>query len=229
LWLALVLADLAAFAVAVPAYARQLGTVCLVLAPALLLVAPAPAGAQATDPRSVFTTLVTAVNAHNVDAALALFADTATVRIVPAPPPPERELYTGRQEIRTWLEGQVAQNIRVESRSLQVEGDRVTDQTQVYENVFRMLGLDFIETTTVVVVSGGRVTSFTSTQTPASLARLQAALARPPSGPTQLPRTGVAAPAAPAAGLAALLLLGGAAGCARRSLSLLDPTRRRVR
>src|SRR5688500_11041798 len=75
------------------------------------IAAPPSAAAPASDPVAVFDAFNAAVNAHDVDAALAFFADDAVARLPEQPP---LGVHRGKDEIRTWLETDVNDNIHVE-------------------------------------------------------------------------------------------------------------------
>ena len=53
------------------------------------------------EPEQVVHELDEVWNSHDAEAALAYFADDAIVTLSPAPPPPLRESYAGRDEIRS--------------------------------------------------------------------------------------------------------------------------------
>jgi ketosteroid isomerase-like protein len=161
-----------------------------VTALALLVMLPVGAGAQSADPGSVAAALAAAVNAGNVDVALALFADDGVVTLLPPASPTAKHVYTGKAEIRAWLQTLRDQRFQVQEGTPQVSGERLRSLDRISEDGLRMLGVAPLETTKEVVVRGGKITAFSSTLTPASLARLQAAVARAQSAPTQLPRTG---------------------------------------
>ena len=78
---------------------------------------------QEIDPAAVAIASVDTISAGDVDASLATFADDAVVNILlPGAP----ETYTGKEEIRAWLESLAAQHWEGEVEILQVEGDTVT-------------------------------------------------------------------------------------------------------
>jgi LPXTG-motif cell wall-anchored protein len=171
----------------------------------LLLAAPTRASAQGTDPGSVVAAFDAALNAGNVEATLALFADDAVVRTQSA-------TYTGRQQLRGLFTELVGDHFQFESSNSRVVGDTETHAAKVSRDAWRRLGIAPLDATAEVVVQSGKIRSFTVTYTPESLARLQAAQARaaapPAQVPSALPRTGdVLSPVPPllAGGSASLL------------------------
>lgn len=141
----------------------------------VLLAIPVALYAQDTDPAAVAKALANAVNAGDVEAALALFADDAVVDTgSPASP------YTGKEEIRAWLEGMVATNFQIEIEILQVEGDTVTERDKFSDDDLRNLGIAPLEGISKITVQDGKITALIFTFTDESLAKLQAAMAALP-------------------------------------------------
>lgn len=151
--------------------------VVLVLAATLAL--PVAAHAQEGDPTAVFSELADALNAGDVDVAMELVADDAVLTFVPdvAGTGP----ITGREQIRAWYEGLVAQNLRAEPSNVQVEGDRVTFSNKVWMNDFEALGIAPVEYTGEGVVQEGKIKSYAETMTDESLAEFEAAMAALPA------------------------------------------------
>lgn len=84
-----------------------------------------PAAQEPLDPAAVTDAYTTAINAHDVEAALSYVADDA-VYTRPA------GTFEGKEQIRGFIEGLVAQNVRVELiGERQVEGELVRWMSQV--------------------------------------------------------------------------------------------------
>jgi acetyl esterase/lipase len=143
-------------------FGRVLG-LCLLVAAIIPL-----AGCQAK-PDEVATRLAEAVNAQNLDAALALFAEDAVVNS--ASPEP----FTGKAEIQGWLEGMFADNFKLKAEILQVEGDTVLEQDVVRMDSLRDLGIASLEGTSNIVVQGGKIAALNFVFTEESLAELEVA------------------------------------------------------
>ena len=114
-------------------------------------------------------------NADDIDRAMEFFADDAVVKQIPPPPPPDPGVYTGKPQIRAWMEPQL-QQFHVTSRNRQVHGDTVTWEATVSGDMFRQMGIDCFEVTAEARVQGGKITSLTLTQTPESHSKFQAAM-----------------------------------------------------
>jgi ketosteroid isomerase-like protein len=128
------------------------------------------ARAQATDPETIFNQFHVAVNAHDVDAALAFFADDAVVQFPNQPPP---NVFRGKAEIRTWLQGDADQHIQVTTEQFNVSGDKLTWIAKVVTDDVRALGIT-IEGPAEAVLEGGKFKSFAFTLSDATLAKVLA-------------------------------------------------------
>jgi hypothetical protein len=132
---------------------------------------------QETDPAAVVIASVDTINAGDVDASLATFADDAVVDILlPGAP----ETYTGQEQIRAWLESLAAGHWEGEVEILHVEGDTVATRLTDSMDHTRALGVAPLVATDVYVVQEGKITSYTWTPTQESAAKLQAAMGSPP-------------------------------------------------
>jgi ketosteroid isomerase-like protein len=149
---------------------------------AAVLTSTGAAYAQVTDPVSVFNAFNAAVNAHDVEAALAFFADDAVVQFPNQPPP---NVYRGKPEIHDWLQADAAQHIQVRTENVQGIGDTVTCIGKIDIDALRPLGIT-LEGPAEAVVQGGKITSFTFTLSQDTLTKLQAIAAQPQG----LPQTG---------------------------------------
>ena len=116
---------------------------------------------------AVFDAFNAAVNAHDGDLALSFFAEDAVARFPSQPPP---NVNKGLDEIRTWLEDDIANNIHVEIENSNASGDSVKATAKVHVDD---LPPDLTLVGTVeVIVKDGKITSFTYTLDDATLARL---------------------------------------------------------
>lgn len=147
---------------------------------------------QATDPVAVADAFH-AAQKNNAAAGLALLADDAVVRVVPPPPNTPNGTWTGKEQLRQYMEFSVVQDTTIERiGSAQVEGDKATITVMVLVNDFRQWGLSAVEHSVEVVVQNGKIKSYTTTMALAERDRVRAAAeayfaANPPAG---MPRTG---------------------------------------
>jgi ketosteroid isomerase-like protein len=130
---------------------------------------------EATDPMAVVQAFNDASNSGDIERVLAFFSDDAVIRTVPPPPPPASEISTGKQQIREWFEPQLP-NLHVASSNLKTSGDTVTWDATVSGDMFRQQGIDSFDVMAEAVVKGGKITSFTVTQTPEAVSKFQKAM-----------------------------------------------------
>jgi len=181
-----------------------------------LLVLVGAVSAQPQDPGSVFREFEAAFNAHDEEATLTVFADDGVVRTTP-PAPGTTGVFSGKDQVRAWLRGSLAQgNVHEESSSIQVAGNTLTALSRTTTDALEKLDASPAESNVEVVVQAGRIQSMTRAGTPEWAAKLQAGLAKlqvaPTQAPSALPRTGDApTPIAGALGLGAVLLVAGLA------------------
>jgi hypothetical protein len=141
--------------------------------------------AEGQDPESIIRAIHQAMEGKDVEAALALMTDEIVVKIVP-PPPGTSGVWSGKEEVRGWLEGTIAQNFASELSNFQVEGNRATWTAMVSLDDWRALGIEALEHHSEGVFENGKLKYFTTTMTQGALDRLMAAL----SAPQTLPKTG---------------------------------------
>jgi len=147
---------------------------------ALTVVLAVLVGCQAQPkPEEVLAAMEDALNAGDVDTAMALFTDDAVVKLVPAIPPSSPDTYTGAEEIRAWFEELVAMNFEIHIEVLEVEGDTVTTRTSTWVDPTREMGVAPLVATEVYTVQAGKIKGFTWTISDESLAKIQAAMAPP--------------------------------------------------
>ena len=158
---------------------RLLITAALALALAVgaLVATTRGVSSQGTDPASVVQAYIRAVNSHNVDAVLAVYADDAVHEVIP-PPPGAQSVYIGKAQIRQFYQQTVVNHDHLEVVGTpQVVGDKVMYTKRIASDSFRRLGLATLDASIVAIVQGGKFLSYTAAFTPDSLAKLQAAIA----------------------------------------------------
>ncbi|MCK6627066.1 MAG: nuclear transport factor 2 family protein [Anaerolineae bacterium] len=169
----------------------------LIIATALLLLAlTGTALAQEPDPLTVMEAYDLALEAKDVEGALALFADEAVLTT-------RQGQFVGKEEIRAWLERLVTQNERIEVFGRQATGDKVIWQNKFFRADLPALKDAPLEANAEATIEAGKIKTFSSVLTDDSQARLDAASATPAAAS---PAEATAAPAqepAPAAQLPA--------------------------
>ena len=177
----------------------------------VLLTLPMALYAQETDLEALVIASAEALNAGDLEAVLSYYADDAVFETVPF------NKYTGKEEIRAYMEEAIALNATVEYEILQVEGDTVTSRTWYTDDDLRALGLN-LEGIEVATLQDGKIVTQTWTATDETMAALEAAMAAlPETGEETLP-------------LYLLVMgLGGLAAAAGLCLELLPGSSRQVR
>ncbi len=131
--------------------------------------APPNAPPDSTSALAVLQTYDFTVNGHDVDAALLLFADDATVTTPSG-------TFSGKSQVRTWLHNDAAQNIHVEVvGDRAVQGDTVKWTERITRDDFKKLGIERAEAHAEAVVQDSKIKSFNLAFTPDTQARLTAA------------------------------------------------------
>jgi len=125
-----------------------------------------------TGPQQVAEDLVAAVNAQDVDGALALFAEDAVVD-TGGPEP-----YTRPEEIRGWLEELAAANFSIEAEILEVTGETVIEKETLSMDPWMEMGISKLEGVSELRIQDGRILSLKFTLSEASLEELRVATLR---------------------------------------------------
>lgn len=130
--------------------------------------------AQPNDPAGVMEAFRAAMNRQELNAALALFADDATVTT------PSGSRYVGTERIGAYLRQLIALNYHstVDPQNVQVQGDRTFSIAQIGLDDWRAIGLPFLDSTADAVVRGGKIQSLDALLTPESARILQRVMDR---------------------------------------------------
>jgi hypothetical protein len=152
------------------------------------LALPAALYAQDTSPMSVINTWHDAMNAGDVDTALATLSDDAFIKLVPPPMEGHDGIFSGKEAIGGWWENLYALNGESTLSDCQVDGETITCILRYTDDSLKDLGLDFIDNEFAVIVQEGKIQTYTATMTGESLTKLMAAMP-----PEALPESGGAA------------------------------------
>ena len=145
---------------------RLLGTTALiVLLPVTALSACAP-----PSPEVVAGKFVDAMNSHDVDGGLALFADDSVLEF------PGQGPYTGKADVRRGLESLAADGLAIRVESTSTEDGTVTQSAAISTDSWKAMGISNLGATSRMQVEGGRVQRLQISLTEASARALQAAI-----------------------------------------------------
>jgi len=150
-------------------HSRLRGVVAAAIVTATVLSAGAgqagPATPNSVDLARAFTS---ALNAHDVDAVVALFTEEDSGPTVNA----DRYAWQ-KYEIRLWAEQQAAANVRIEAYDYRVSNNGATWRAQVSRDDFGQLGIAYVSVTNSIWVYQDKLADFTSTlDDPSDAARL---------------------------------------------------------
>jgi uncharacterized protein (TIGR02246 family) len=141
-------------------------------------VRPVPSG-----PAAVVAAYAAAVNAGDLGAILALYADDAVHVALPAAE--GSGVRVGKEQFRLFYEQGIANGDRVEvvAGTLAVAGDRVAFVARLASEPWRALGIEQLEANAEAVVQGGRITTHVVMLTPGSARALLTARGAIPGAP----------------------------------------------
>ncbi len=139
---------------------------------------------QNDDPAAVVEAYAAAVNAGDLAAILALYANDA-VHIALPTADGSAGVCLGKEQFRLWYEQSVANQDRlaVVEDTLTVTGDRVTFVARLASDPWRKLGIETLEADVEAVVADGRFTSHVVMLAPGSVRALLTALGTIPGAP----------------------------------------------
>lgn len=135
---------------------------------------PSPKPTATPSPDAVLNASLAAFRAGDLDASLAFYADDAVYTLLM---PGQPQTYTGKEEMLAWWEDLLANNFEMEVEILQVEGDRLTARTKIWDDSLRGLGVAPLVATEVYTIQDGKIKAVTWTPTEETLAKLGAAMA----------------------------------------------------
>lgn len=120
-------------------------------------------------PEEVALQLAEAVNAQDMEEALALFADDAVVTSVSPEP------FDGKDEIQGWLDGMFADNFQLEAEIEKTSGNLVTERDTMSMDSMSFYGIDTLTGTSEVTVDDGKIQAINFSFSDETLGDLQAA------------------------------------------------------
>jgi hypothetical protein len=127
-----------------------------------LVFSPAGVRAEDANPYSVATAFNRALDAHDVDAALALFADDARVSTADGAIAGTEigSSYVGKAQIRGWLEWLTDDNLFVDATDYLVTGNQVTYRVTLSWGTMPWYSPTVYRGTVVLLVQGGKIQSY---------------------------------------------------------------------
>ena len=120
-------------------------------------------------PEDMALQAVEAINAQDMEAVLALYADDAVVTSVSPEP------FTGKEEIRGWLEGMFADNFHLEAEIVEVNGNVFIERDTMTMDSMSFYGIDELTGTAEGTIENGKIKTLNFSWSDETLADLQAA------------------------------------------------------
>ena len=128
---------------------------------------------QPTDPPAVLQRYIDAQNAGAVEAALALWAEDGRMTNT------RGRTFTGTEELRRFIQGNVARKIRQEPESIETAGEKVTWINRESNEAYRQLKVAPVQRNSEIIVRKGHITSWVNYFPVDEIARIEQACATP--------------------------------------------------
>src|SRR5579871_4861178 len=145
----------------------------ILLALACAFAVSGPTFAQGSDPAAIYKALTAAQNAHDANAATALFTDDAAAVA-------GTRMYKGSASIKEWFQAQALGNYQAVMGTPIVNGDTLLIQDQITNDTYKKLGVAPLTDDVQIVVADGKIKSYSLRLNARSAAAYGAALAKAP-------------------------------------------------
>jgi ketosteroid isomerase-like protein len=146
--------------------------------------------AMASQPSAVVMAYAEAINASDLEAAMALCHEEMYADLNPTLLPGFPNLSGGKEDVRAWLEEVMTLNLEIETEILSVAGDTVTAKSKAWSDYLRTLDAAPIVVNEVIKARDGQVWSWNRTIPESSLEKLQEGLAHSGISATITPEPG---------------------------------------
>lgn len=120
-------------------------------------------------PEDVTPQLADAVNAKDLEGALALFTDDAVVSSVSPEP------FNGKAEIQGWLEEMFADNFHIEAEIVNVNGNKLIERDTMTMDSMKFFGIETLTGTSEITLKKDKIKTLNFSFSDETLADLQAA------------------------------------------------------
>jgi Domain of unknown function (DUF4440) len=128
---------------------RSLGILTIVMLG--LAAASQAVEVQPTDPPAVLQRYIDAQNAGDVEAALALWAENGVMTNT------QGRTYTGKEELRQSIQGNITRSIRQEPESIETVGEKVTWINRKSNDSYRQLKVAPVQQHSEIIVQDGHI------------------------------------------------------------------------
>lgn len=131
------------------------------------------AEAQNPDPAFVLKRYVEALNAGDLDAALAQWAPDGVLTNT------RGRRYAGHESLRPFIQGNISRKIKQEPEDIRTLGDKVTWINRESNESYRKLNVAPVQQNSEIVVRGGRIVSWVNYFPSSEIARIEQACTAP--------------------------------------------------
>lgn len=147
----------------------------LIAATVLLVVSAIfqAAEAQNPDPASVLRRYIEALNAGDLDTALAQWAEDGAITNT------RGRRYAGHESLRSFIQGNISRKIKQEPEAIQTAGDKVTWINRESNEAYRNLNVAPVQQNSEIVVREGKIVSWVNYFPSSEIARIEQACATP--------------------------------------------------
>lgn len=131
------------------------------------------AGAQNPDPSSVLKRYVEALNAGDLDAALAVWAEDGVLTNT------RGRSYVGHESLRPFIRRNISRKIKQEPEAMQTSGEKVTWINRESNESYRKLNVAPVQQNSEIAVRGGKIATWVNYFPSSEIARIEHACATP--------------------------------------------------
>ena len=132
---------------------------------------------RASDPASIVQDVINAVNHGDLDEVMSFFDEGATLRIEPPLPGSPLQAYIGKELIQGLWRQLLEEHVEMRANRFQTKGNEVFWDSTIAADRFSEMGIGPVQAKGHAVVSSSLIESFTLTLDPASVRRMQEAMA----------------------------------------------------
>lgn len=132
------------------------------------------------DTVSIVKSLIAALNNRELDEALSMFDDSATLSAEPPLPRSPKRTYSGRGEIGQWLGELVSEHLNIVGSNFQAAGNQVDWDARISADRFDEMGIGPVQAHVRTVVDGSFIRSINFQLSPESVRKMEAVTAAQP-------------------------------------------------
>lgn len=132
------------------------------------------------DTISIVKSLIAALNNRELDEALSMFDEGATLSTEPPLPRSPKRVYSGRGEIGQWLGELVSEHLSIVGSNFQAAGNQVDWDARISADRFDEMGIGPVQAHVRTVVDGSFIRSINFHLSPESVKKIESVAAAQP-------------------------------------------------